>query len=134
MKKWESRGSGNHVVIYVTAVAGILGGDRNQFGVTGIVPRAIFSASSWAREASAAAIKAAADKLPAGDLILLEGNRYRAKSVLIPIEWWPDDLAAIQYAVAKGIIVVKAVPKTWMIRSITSQMPGSHPGGKIPST
>jgi Subtilase family len=91
-----------------TAVAGILGGDRNQYGVTGIVPRAIFSASSWATNATGAAIKAAADKLRAGDLILLEGHRWGPKSVFIPIEWWPDDMAAIQYAVAKGIIVVEA--------------------------
>jgi hypothetical protein len=91
-----------------TAVAGILGGDRNQFGVTGIVPRAIFSASSWAMAASGEAIKAAADKLRAGDLILLEGHRIGPNSAYIPIEWWPDDLAATQYAVARGIIVVAA--------------------------
>ena len=26
----------------------------------------------------------------------------------IPVEWWPDDFAAIQYAVGKGVIVVEA--------------------------
>jgi hypothetical protein len=53
----------------------------------------------------------------AGDIILLEihrpGPRHNFQSRndqlgYIAVEWWPDDHAAIQYAVGKGIIVVEA--------------------------
>ncbi|KAH7371296.1 peptidase S8/S53 domain-containing protein, partial [Pyrenochaeta sp. MPI-SDFR-AT-0127] len=102
-----------------TAVLGVISGDDNNFGVTGITPDAVISASSWSSVSSAAAIKAAADKLRPGDVILLEGHRPGPNSPnpppfvgsqlgFIAIEWWPDDFAAVQYAVAKGIVVVAA--------------------------
>jgi Subtilase family len=105
-------GSANHG----TAVAGIIGGDRNPYGVTGIAPRALFSASSFVGQGTAEAIKTGADRLRAGDILLLEIHRAGPNSPtplqgqlgFIAIEWWPDDFAAIQYAVAKGIIVVEA--------------------------
>ncbi|MFO0719093.1 MAG: hypothetical protein U0319_00020, partial [Nitrospira sp.] len=67
-------------------------------------------------QSSAQAIKAAADKLGAGDIILLEIHRpgprtpnpQQGQLGFIAIEWWPDDFAAIRYAVLKGIIVVEA--------------------------
>jgi subtilisin family serine protease len=100
-----------------TAVLGVLSGDRNEFGVTGICPDASVSAVSFSDIASADAIILAADRLQAGDIILLEihrpGPRFGFEERgdqhgYIPIEWWPDDLAAIQYAVGRGIIVVEA--------------------------
>lgn len=103
-----------------TAVLGILGGDRNIFGVTGICPDAELSAISAAGNVpdgwgTAAAIRFAADKLRPGDIILIELHRagpvahFNEGSPLghIPIEWWPDDLAAIKYAVKRGVIVVE---------------------------
>jgi hypothetical protein len=99
-----------------TAVLGVISGDRNAVGITGIAPDATISASSFNDQSSAQAIRAAADKLRAGDVILLEIHRPgpNAPSPLngqlgfIAIEWWPDDFAAIRYAVNKGIIVVEA--------------------------
>jgi len=99
-----------------TAVLGVISGDRNGFGVTGIAPDAVISASSFNDQSTSAAIKAAADKLQAGDIILLEIHRpgpntpnpQQGQLGFIGIEWWPDDFAAIRYAVLKGIVVVEA--------------------------
>ncbi|KAI9777072.1 MAG: hypothetical protein M1835_005336 [Candelina submexicana] len=99
-----------------TAVAGIIGGDLNDFGITGIVPDADFRASSDSGQTRPAAIKLAADKLNAGDIILLELQRpgpltpdpWQGQQGFIPVEWWPDEFSAIRYAVAKGILVVEA--------------------------
>ena len=101
-----------------TAVLGEFGGDRNSFGITGICPDAAVSAISiFGDLGSAAAIRQAADLLAAGDIILIElhrpGPRFNFESRddqggYIPVEWWPDDFAAIQYATGRGIIVVEA--------------------------
>lgn len=99
-----------------TAVLGVISGDRNSIGITGITPDATISASSFSDQSSSQAIKAAADKLGIGDIILLEIHRpgpntpnpEQGQLGYIAIEWWPDDFAAIRYAVLKGIIVVEA--------------------------
>jgi hypothetical protein len=103
-----------------TAVIGVIGGDRNDFGVTGICPDANLRGISgvgagvgaWS---SSAAIIHAASLLQPGDIILLELHRPGPNAAgrtgqegFIAIEWWPDDLAAIRYAVARGVIVVEA--------------------------
>jgi len=98
-----------------TAVIGEIGGDPNTFGITGISPEARVSAVSLVNSNTAPAIRTAADRLQAGDIILLEVHRRGPRSAegngqfgFIAIEWWPDDFAAIRYAVSKGIIVVEA--------------------------
>lgn len=100
-----------------TAVAGIVGGDNNLFGVTGFAPDAMFFAASRFNSTLATAIKTAADKLNVGDLILLEtqdlGPNANTTSDTtqfgyVASEWLPDTFAAVQYAVAKGIVVVAA--------------------------
>ncbi len=97
-----------------TAVVGEIGGDRNTFGITGICPDASVGAASFVSKPSAQTIREAADKLRAGDIILLEIHRAGPNATgagqfgYIAIEWWPDDFAAIRYAVSKGIIVVEA--------------------------
>lgn len=105
-----------------TAVAGEFGGDRNSLGITGICPDANVRAISifgntppgWG---SAAAIRRAADMLSVGDIILIELHRagprlnFAARDDqrgYIAVEWWPDDLLAIQYAISRGVIVVEA--------------------------
>jgi hypothetical protein len=105
-----------------TAVVGEFGGDRNSFGITGICPDSNVRAISifgnnppgWG---SAAAIRKAADMLAQGDIILIElhrpGPRFNFQlrndqRGYIAIEWWPDDLLAIQYAISRGVIVVEA--------------------------
>jgi hypothetical protein len=98
-----------------TAVLGEISGDRNAFGVVGICPDAVIGAARFGNSAST--IRQAADKLRAGDILLLEIHRAGPRHNFqgrqdqlgyIAIEWWPDDFAAIRYAVAKGIIVVEA--------------------------
>ncbi len=97
-----------------TAVIGEIGGDRNGFGVEGICPDARVMAASFATVPTAQAIRMAADRLSAGDIILLEIHRAgpdangSGQDGYIAVEWWPDDLAAIRYAVARGVIVVEA--------------------------
>jgi Subtilase family/FG-GAP-like repeat len=107
-----SMGNTNHG----TAVIGVISGDRNTIGITGISPDANISASSFSDQSTSQAIKAAADKLGRGDIILLEIHRPGPRTPnppagqfgFIAIEWWPDDFAAIRYAIAKGIVVVEA--------------------------
>ncbi|ATL26511.1 S8 family peptidase [Streptomyces formicae] len=100
-----------------TAVIGVIGGDRNSIGITGIVPEAVTAAASFQPLGTAATIRAAADRLHPGDIILLELHRPGPKfdfearddqKGYIAIEWWPDDYAAVRYATAKGILVVGA--------------------------
>ena len=104
-----------------TSVVGVFSGDRNTTGITGICPDANVRAISqfplsqdWG---PARAIRLAADLLSAGDIILIElqsaGPRFNFairddQRGYIPIEWFPDNLAAIQYAVSRGIIVIEA--------------------------
>jgi hypothetical protein len=100
-----------------TAVVGEIGGDRNALGITGICSDASVGAASFVGKPSARTIREAADRLRRGDIILLEIHRpgprfsYQGRQDqqgYIAIEWWPDDFAAIRYAVNKGIIVVEA--------------------------
>ncbi|MEU7633001.1 S8 family peptidase [Nocardia sp. NPDC049220] len=100
-----------------TAVAGQISGDVNIYGITGIVPEADIRAVSIFGPGSATAIRSATDALGPGDVILLELHRpgprfgYAGRSDqrgYIAIEWWPDDWAAIRYAISKGVIVVEA--------------------------
>jgi hypothetical protein len=108
-------GTGGTDTNHGTAVIGEISGDRNGFGVTGICPDAIISAAAFG--ASAPTIRAAADRLSAGDILLLEihragpRNNFAARSDqhgYIAIEWWPDDFDAIRYATSRGVIVVEA--------------------------
>ncbi len=109
-------------VSHGTAVAGVLGGDRTDFGVTGICPDATmfgFAAfDSRGRHDTADAIRLAAARLGPGDIILIElhkaGPRARTDPTLtgepgsIPIEWWPHNFEVIRDATMRGIIVVEA--------------------------
>src|SRR5205807_8610929 len=97
-----------------TAVLGEFSGDVNNFGITGICADAFVSAASFFSLPTATTIRQAADRLRAGDILLLEIHRAgpgasgSGQDGYIAVEWWPDDLAAIRYAVARGILVVEA--------------------------
>ncbi|MFD7294387.1 S8 family peptidase [Streptomyces sp. NPDC059897] len=100
-----------------TAVLGVIGGDRNERGITGIAPEAVTAAASFQGVGTAAAIHAAAERLGPGDVILIELHRPGPRFDFEPrddqrgyiaLEWWPDDFAAVKYATAKGIVVVGA--------------------------
>ena len=103
-----------------TGVVGVIKGDLNPYGVTGISPEAIVRNASFGYEQTdyAACVFGAIQKLNPGDILLLEIHQPGPKPVptgnnnsqygYIPFEWWPDQLAAVQAAVKKGIIVVEA--------------------------
>ena len=97
-----------------TAVLGVIGADENDFGVTGISPNSKLWAISYRGLGTAQTIIDAADRLNAGDILLLEVHRKGPagsgvrQDGYIAIEWWPDDFAAIVYATSKGVIVVEA--------------------------
>lgn len=101
-----------------TAVVGVVGGDQNGIGISGICPKANVSAVSiFGGMGSAGAIWHAANRLGPGDIILVElhrpGPRFdfqsrRDQRGYVAIEWWPDDFDAIRYATARGVIVVEA--------------------------
>jgi hypothetical protein len=101
-----------------TAVLGVFHGDRNDFGITGISPNAnVRGISIFPDGTAAAAIRAAADMLDPGEIILIElhypGPRFSFQARddqrgYIPAEWWPDTFEAVLYATQKGVIVVEA--------------------------
>lgn len=100
-----------------TAAIGVIGGDRDEHGITGIVPDAVTAAASVRGIGTAAAIHAAAERLSPGDIVLVElhapGPRFDfeerdSQAGYIALEWWPDDFAAIQDATSRGILVVAA--------------------------
>jgi hypothetical protein len=103
-----------------TAVIGEFGADDNKFGITGICPNAEVSSISIFpidKMGSSEAIRLAADRLRPGDIILVELHRAGPRhgfvdrddqEGFIPIEWWPDDFAVIQFATSRGIVVVEA--------------------------
>jgi hypothetical protein len=103
-----------------TAVLGVFSGDKNGFGVTGIAADAVVGASSAVysddkeKWDAADAIRAAAERLKPGDVILLEmhapGPHYIGvgQEGFIPVEYWQPEFAAIRDAVSRGIHVVEA--------------------------
>jgi hypothetical protein len=109
-------GAGDSDTDHGTCVIGEVSGDHNGTGIMGIAPEATLSAVAFSM-ASATAIRMAADRLQAGDVMLLEIHRpgprfgFQGRSDqrgYIAVEWWPDDFAAILYATSRGILVVEA--------------------------
>lgn len=105
---WRNHGS---------AVLAEIGGDHNSRGVIGMAYQTQLGAVSHFGLGTAGAIRRAANKLRAGDVMLLEMHRpgpisnYQLRDDqhgYIAVEWWPDDLAAIRYATSRGILVVEA--------------------------
>ena len=101
-----------------TAVAGVFGGDRNAFGITGICADAnVRAISDYDGLHLAEAIRQAANMHNPGDIILIEchlpGPRFNFQEHeggdrgYIAVEWWPDVFDAIRYAVGCGVIVVE---------------------------
>ena len=92
-----------------TAVLGEVVGRDNGKGVIGIAPDVdhVYT-SSIGGETVADAIDSAADKLSAGDVLLIELQGTGPRGRYVPIEYWDDNFEAIQIAVARGIVVVEA--------------------------
>lgn len=96
-----------------TAVLGEISGDVNTFGITGIAPDATVFGAAFSLP-TAQVIQQSADRLGAGDIMLLEIHRSGpgasgvGQDGFIAVEWWPDDYLAIRYASNRGVIVVEA--------------------------
>lgn len=96
-----------------TATLGLVRAIRNDRGVTGVAPACGVRQVATFGLGTANAIRAAADALPAGGIVLIEWQRPGPGSTgvgsagFLPLEWWPDDFAAIAFATAKGVIVVE---------------------------
>lgn len=100
-----------------TAVIGAMIASDNGYGVTGICPGADIGMVSIATLSVSEALITAADTLQAGDLILIElhapGPHFNFQTRpdqlgYVCEEYWQDNFDAIQYAWAKGIVVIEA--------------------------
>jgi hypothetical protein len=99
-----------------TAVIGEIGGDENNFGITGISSQCIVRGYSIFGQNNAfhLAMKNAADMLGPGDIILIELHAPgpdasgSGQDGYIAMEFWDINFDAIRYATSLGIIVVEA--------------------------
>lgn len=96
-----------------TAVAGLLNGDKNTYGIDGIVPNSklhFVNTNNAERGWDIAnAINLAQSRLVAGDVMLIEQQTWGPDGRgYMPVEWVAAAYDAIKIATAKGIIVVEA--------------------------
>ena len=94
-----------------TAVAGMLSGDVNTIGIVGICPAAMFDGVSIAGEpgGSASALRRAAERLRAGDVLLVESHNAGPR---------PDSTASIR---ARG----RTASSRWSTIRMTSRRSGT---------
>jgi hypothetical protein len=106
----EARRARNHG----TAVLGMLAAVHNGRGINGICPGATVGCVSVGRNewATSTCIRRAALRLGPGAILLIELQRKPGEAddpgAYLPLEWWPDDHAAIRFATGRGVIVVAA--------------------------
>ncbi|HEY8946351.1 MAG TPA: S8 family serine peptidase [Polyangiaceae bacterium] len=101
-----------------TAVAGVIVGQENGFGVTGLAPLSGIGYSSWLNAGVASAIATAAAELSAGDAVLIEVHAQGPSTATcscnpgqcnyVAMEFFQAEFDAIQTATANGIMVVEA--------------------------
>jgi hypothetical protein len=101
-----------------TAVAGVIVGQENGFGVTGLAPLSGIGYSSWVDVGVASAIARAAAELSAGDAVLIEVHAPGPVTTTcgcnpgqcnyVAMEFFQAEFDAIQTATANGIMVVEA--------------------------
>jgi serine protease len=94
------------------AATGVLVGDRNAFGITGIVPRADYHTMNVNNKERGydigRSIRIAADKMATGDIMLINQQWYApGNKGFVPIEFLPQAYDAIRYATSKGITVIE---------------------------
>jgi subtilisin family serine protease len=97
-----------------TSVLGIISGNPNAYGVTGIAPRATAMVTSAVDQNGyyqpARAILQAARRLRPGDVIVIEQQAgvCGTENELGPLEYYQDIFDAVAWATAKGVIVLAA--------------------------
>ena len=110
--------TGGDEVNHGTAVLGVIAGQQNDRGITGIAPQAELGVVSWYEGLVAERIKQAAQRLRAGDVLLIEGqiahpSRPESCGALnqdgcLPLEVDPANFNALNFAVKRGVVVVEA--------------------------
>ncbi len=97
-----------------TAVIGVIRGQDNGLGVTGIAPQCAVGNSSIGSQATSEAILAAGALLSAGDVIVIELHAPGPEATgtgqegYVPMEFWQDNFEAIQTVTRQGIMVLEA--------------------------
>lgn len=120
-----------------TAVLGILSGQSNTVGVTGVAPNSPLAlVNTYSAEAGwdiATAVYAAANKLSPGDVILIEQQMWGATGSdndFVPVEWLPEIYDAIVYATARKITVVEPAGNGNQNLDNTAYYGSTFPSGK----
>jgi len=102
--------SANHGV----AVCGIISGYKNNFGITGITPKAKINGCSFHNSGSpghprvGVTISRCSQLAKVGDILLLEMHAIGPNGKFIAMCFWPDNFAAIKFATEQGRIVIGA--------------------------
>ena len=97
-----------------TAVLGVIRGQDNGLGVTGITPDCAVGQSSIGSQATSEAILAAGAVLSPGDVIVIELHAAGPEATgvgqegFVPMEFWQDNFDAIAAVTRRGILVVEA--------------------------
>ena len=93
-----------------TAVLGEVVGRDNGKGVIGIAPdvERVVHVVDRPVESVADAIDAAAEKLRAGDVLLIELQGVGPRGRYVPVEYWDDNYDAIRAATDRGVVVIEA--------------------------
>ncbi|KAL0490619.1 intracellular serine protease [Acrasis kona] len=97
-----------------TAVTGIISGNENDFGITGIAPKSKILGSCYTEEKEKTfpnvplSILAAAKAVDPGDIMLIEIQASGPESKVIAMEYWPDNFHALKVATESGVIVFEA--------------------------
>ncbi len=92
-----------------TAVLGEVVGRDNGKGVVGIAPDVehVYT-SSIGNLGVAEALDAAAQRLDAGDVLLIELQGTGPRGRYVPMEYWDDNFEVIQAATSRGVVVIEA--------------------------
>ncbi len=92
-----------------TAVLGEVVGRDNGKGVVGIAPDVDRIYTSSIGDSSVAdALDAAAAKLHAGDVLLIELQGTGPRGRYVPMEYWDDNYEVIKAATSRGVVVIEA--------------------------
>jgi serine protease len=92
-----------------TAVLGEVVGRDNGKGVVGIAPDVdrVYT-SSIGNSSVADSLDAAAEKLRAGDVLLIELQGTGPRGRFVPMEYWDDNYDVIKAATSRGVVVIEA--------------------------